>query len=97
MSELNITPFAKVYDAFFSKITDDMYMELTERETYSMLGSLLFAAIQWFEFPRVDLTKYVNKKRTVNINQMAFNSLKNLENFDSLFGFFSTCSNSSNV
>ena len=59
MSELNITPFAKVYDAFFSKITDYMYMELTERETYSMLGSLLFAAIQWFEFPRVDLTKYV--------------------------------------
>lgn len=50
------TPFPIVYDRFLSKITDDMYMELTELETYSLLEELLLSAIPYFEFPRVDLT-----------------------------------------
>jgi len=29
MDEMNYTPFSIVYDSFLSKITDDMYMELT--------------------------------------------------------------------
>ena len=29
MTESMYTPFSKVYDSFLSKITDDMYMELT--------------------------------------------------------------------
>ena len=53
------TPFSKVYDKFFSKITDDMYMELTEFDTYRMVEKLLVSAIPHFEFPRVDLTNYV--------------------------------------
>lgn len=57
-NELNITPFPKVYDAFFNKITDDMYMELSENDTYLLLQSLLKAAITWFEFPRVNLNDY---------------------------------------
>ena len=57
-NELNITPFADVYDAFFGKITDDMYMELTETETYHMLQSLLLNAMQWFEFPRINIHSY---------------------------------------
>lgn len=52
------TPFSKVYDVFLSKITDDMYLELTELDTYQMLNELLTAAIFKFEFPRVDLTAY---------------------------------------
>jgi len=31
------TPFSDVYTSFFSKITDDMYMELTEEDTYAIL------------------------------------------------------------
>jgi len=31
------TAFALVYDSFLSKTTDDMYMELTELDTYRML------------------------------------------------------------
>lgn len=50
------TPFPKVYDIFLSKVTDDMYMELTELDTYRMLDELLISAIPWFEFPRVDLS-----------------------------------------
>ena len=53
-----ITPFSSIYNSFLSKITDDMYMELTELETFSMLQELLLSAIPKFEFPRVDLTKY---------------------------------------
>lgn len=54
-----ITPFSKVYDRFFSKITDDMYMELTEFDTYRLVEQLLVSAIHSFEFPRVDLTNYI--------------------------------------
>lgn len=52
---LQSTPFSVVYGTFLSKITDDMYMELTEEETASMLAELLQSAIPWFEFPRVNL------------------------------------------
>ena len=46
-----ITPFSVVYDLFLSKITDDMYMELTELDTYRLLEELLLSAIPKFEFP----------------------------------------------
>lgn len=52
------TSFSSVYDAFLSKITDDMYLELTELDTCRMLQELLISAIPKFEFPRVDLTDY---------------------------------------
>ena len=50
------TPFSLVYDCFLSKITDDMYMELTELDTFRLLQELLVNAIYKVEFPRQDLT-----------------------------------------
>jgi hypothetical protein len=58
MKETKTTPFSMVYDSFLSKVTDDMYMELTELDTYKMLEQLLVSAIAKFEFPRVDLNDY---------------------------------------
>lgn len=58
MSETYGTPFSIVYDSFLSKITDDMYMELTELDTYRLLEELLISAIHKFEFPRVNLNDY---------------------------------------
>ena len=55
---MNQTSFALVYDSFLSKITDDMYMELTELDTYRMLEQLLLSAIDKFEFPRINLQDY---------------------------------------
>ena len=55
---MNKTPFSKVYDSFPSKVTDDMYMELTELETFRMLQELLVSSIHWFEFPRVNINDY---------------------------------------
>ena len=49
---INYTPFSDIYDCFLAKITDDMYMELTEDETYQLLEQLLINAIPSFEFPR---------------------------------------------
>ena len=43
------TPFAAVYDAFFSKITDDMYVELTPQDTLRDLQTLLIDALPGFE------------------------------------------------
>lgn len=52
------TLFTTVYDAFFRKITEDMYMELTKEDTESMVQELLLSALSWFEFPRVDINNY---------------------------------------
>jgi hypothetical protein len=35
--QLNGTSFNLIYDVFLNSITDDMYMELSESETYSLL------------------------------------------------------------
>ena len=37
MDDKNYTPFSVVYSSFLSKITDDMYMELTPQDTYKVL------------------------------------------------------------
>lgn len=58
MSTSNTTPFSIIYDNFLSKITDDMYMELTELDTFRLLEELLINALPKFEFPRVDLNLY---------------------------------------
>lgn len=49
------TPFSDVYNSFLTKVTDDMYMELTEIETFRLLEDLLMSAIHKFEFPRINL------------------------------------------
>ena len=49
------TPFTDVYDRFFSKITDDMYLELTPEDTIKDLRNLIINAIPGFEFPRKKL------------------------------------------
>lgn len=53
MTELNA-----IYEVFLSKITDDMYLELTKDETYNMLYDIFQNALHWFEFPRFDLYSY---------------------------------------
>ena len=55
---MNTTSFSLVYDSFLSKITDDMYLELTELDTFRILEQLLLSAIEKFEFPRIDLWDY---------------------------------------
>ena len=54
----NNTPFSYIYESFLSKITDDLYMELNEKDTESMLEELLISAIHKFEFPRINLQNY---------------------------------------
>ena len=58
MNQNQITPFSTIYDSFFSHITDDMYMELNELDTYEILQDLLENAIPRFEFPRFNIFDY---------------------------------------
>ena len=53
------TQFTTVYNRFLSKITDDMYMELTPEDTIKDLQKLLINAIPEFEFPRKNLNDYI--------------------------------------
>lgn len=61
------TSFSQVFDSFFSKITDDMYMELLPKETNAILGDLLINAIPWFEFPRVDVSDFDKDTATFGV------------------------------
>lgn len=54
----NKTSFLTIYDAFFTIVTDDMYMELTEYDTFRMLQDLLLTSLTRFEFPRFDIFDY---------------------------------------
>lgn len=58
MQELTTTPFSCIYNSFLSKITDDMYMELSEQETFKLLEDLLLSAIHSFEFPRFNINDF---------------------------------------
>lgn len=64
MTNVITTPFSNIYDSFLSKITDDMYMEFTQEDTYGMLEELLMSAIHKFEFPRVDIYNYEKTVKT---------------------------------
>ena len=58
MENITTTPFSIIYDSFLGKITDDMYLEFTELDTFRMLEELLRAAMHKFEFPRFDITDF---------------------------------------
>ena len=55
---METTSFEKVYKSFLEKITDNLYLELSEEETKADCESLLLAAIPDFEFPRKNLFDY---------------------------------------
>lgn len=69
------TSFSEVYNRFLSKITDDMYMEITPEETENLLKELLISAIPWFEFPRVDLSNRTETHFLVTLSEEEINIL----------------------
>lgn len=52
MENVNITPFNTIIQRFFSKITDDMYLELTKEDSLKDALDILTNSINAFEFPR---------------------------------------------
>lgn len=68
MSEVeNTTPFSAIYDNFLTRVTSEMYMEMTENDTYQMLQDLLIVSIPRFEFPRFNIFDYeLGKLNLVN-------------------------------
>ena len=62
-----VTEFNKVYNYFYSKVTDDMYMELDAGQTESLLEELLLNALPWFEFPRVAIFDYDLENKQFNV------------------------------
>lgn len=50
-----MTPLKVVYDAFFSQVTDDMYMAISEEDTKRDCLSLLYGSLPLFEFPEAPI------------------------------------------
>lgn len=63
-----MTSFEAIYDRFLSKITDDMYLELTEEDTLRDIKQYLLDAIPYFEFPRFALYDYDAENETYNVD-----------------------------
>ena len=61
------TLFTDIYSSFFSKITDDMYMELTKAQTEADAKDLFMNALPHFEFPRVDIYNFDEEIEEYNI------------------------------
>lgn len=57
-----MTDFSTVYDRFLGKITDDMYLEISQEETLRDLQFLLLDSLPGFEFPRFDIYDYVQEE-----------------------------------
>lgn len=64
----NFTRLSDVYDVFFSKVTDDLYLELTYEDTVAMVKELLDNALPWFEFPRIPLTYSLHEVEVIDGN-----------------------------
>ena len=64
-----MTSFYYIYERFLAKITDDMYLELTPRDTLQDMRQLLIDAIPGFEFPRKKLD-YVFPKEAMDAPEM---------------------------
>ena len=60
-----MTSFYYIYERFLAKITDDMYLELTPRDTLQDMRQLLIDAIPGFEFPRKNLYDYTIEVREI--------------------------------
>lgn len=67
-----MTKFQDVFNIFFSKITDDMYMEFTEEDTKKIVEELLINAIPMFEFPRVDISEYHKEEEVTSQGELVF-------------------------
>lgn len=65
------TSFNRIYTRFYSKLTDDMYMELDKAQTDALVQELMINALDWFEFPRVNIYSYDTKKASFNANLTA--------------------------
>lgn len=63
-----MTSFDTIIDAFLSKITDDMYLELTEEDTIRDAKQYLLDAIPYFEFPRFALYDYNVEQGVYNVD-----------------------------
>lgn len=63
-----MTSFENIYNTFLSKITDDMYMELSKEETMPLLLELFENSLHWFEFPRFNLYDYDREIEEYNID-----------------------------
>lgn len=75
---IEYTSFSDVYSVFLSKITDDMFLELTLEDTQKILQQLLLSALPKFEFPRQDLE--YQQVTDENSDEMRFlNKLTNQE------------------
>lgn len=61
------TLLSTIYNVFFSKITDDMYMEMSEDDTKKIIVDLFENSLHWFEFPRVDIYDYSLELEEYNI------------------------------
>lgn len=60
------TSFETIIDRFLGKITDDLYLELTEEDTIRESKQYLLDAIPYFEFPRFKLYDYDEELETYN-------------------------------
>ena len=69
------TKFEEIYDRFFGKITDDMYIEWTKADTDKDLHNILMDSISYFEFPRFPLYDFTEDSFNCHLTDEEINIL----------------------
>lgn len=69
---LDTTPFKVIYDAFFTLVTDDMYLEWYEDETQSDIKNILLSSLTRFEYPRFKLYDYTLAEDEYSVDEFNF-------------------------
>lgn len=69
------TPLKLIYDAFFAKITDDLYMEWTKEDTERDLYNIFVDAVPGFEFPRFPLYDFDTETYNCSLTREEINIL----------------------
>lgn len=64
-----MTTASEVYDAFFTLIVDDMYLEITEEETRDECLNFLKKSIPMYEFPKAPIKIRVDEDDEVVFNR----------------------------
>lgn len=52
------TPFTTIYESFLARVTDEMYLEMTDGEVTEQLQTILINSLNRFNYPRFDIQDY---------------------------------------
>lgn len=88
-----MTSFDNIYNAFLGKITEDMYLEMTEEDTIRDLKSILMEALPLFEFPKFNISEIEEESFLADLSNEEINIIATIMVYEWLKRQVASCEN----